>query len=359
MAKQLTIGNTTRFHEPPQIGRIHASVRWVRNVFWHFRVIFKGMFYFARTGKNLPEVRQHLISLFCKTRGVGLDALHLGIQMVHPPYAMKKAAGVLGDFSSKDLDRIAKGIRQDGYYVFPQRMPTDILESLMEITRTVPALPDGRTDCPPTLYDAAQPQVIRYFYSEECLFEQPVAQTILMDRSILSVAQRYLNCAPILDIISLGWSTAFTQEPKPEAAQMYHFDLDRIKWLKFFLYVTDVSPNNGPHCYIKGTHRPFRIPGPIISKHYARLADEELFPYYPQQQFVELTAPRGTWMAVDTRGLHKGKPLTVGHRLLWGMEFCDHLVGATFDRPAIRPAVAKKLESYQREFPRVLTKYLP
>ena len=42
-----------------------------------------------------------------------------------------------------------------------------------------------------------------------------------------------------------------------EAAQMFHFDLDRIKWLKFFIYLTDVKINSGPHVYVSGTHKPF------------------------------------------------------------------------------------------------------
>ena len=34
------------------------------------------------------------------------------------------------------------------------------------------------------------------------------------------------------------------------AAQMFHFDMDRPKWLKFFIYINDVNEKNGPHFFI-------------------------------------------------------------------------------------------------------------
>ena len=56
-------------------------------------------------------------------------------------------------------------------------------------------------------------------------------------------------------------------------AQLYHFDLDRPKWLKFFIYLNDVENlDHGPHSYIKNTHKVFAKPYKILIKRYQRIS---------------------------------------------------------------------------------------
>ena len=50
------------------------------------------------------------------------------------------------------------------------------------------------------------------------------------------------------------WWSSKSNFNDPKSAQEFHFDLDSIKWLKFFIYLTDVEANTGPHIYVKGTH---------------------------------------------------------------------------------------------------------
>jgi hypothetical protein len=42
-----------------------------------------------------------------------------------------------------------------------------------------------------------------------------------------------------------------------------------------------------------------------------------------------VTGPRGTILAEDTRGLHKGKPVAKGDRLVLEFEFSSSMFGAT------------------------------
>jgi hypothetical protein len=42
---------------------------------------------------------------------------------------------------------------------------------------------------------------------------------------------------------------------------------------------------------------------------------------------MEIIAPRGTLIAVDTSGLHKGKPVVAGHRLILQLEYTSALFG--------------------------------
>ncbi len=147
-------------------------------------------------------------------------------------------------------------------------------------------------------------------------------------RSIIAVAQSYLRCKPIFDVMAMWWHTAFSKQPDKDAAQFYHFDMDRIKWLKFFIYLTDVGPANGPHSFVKGSHRTGGIAGQLRAKGYARLTDEEVQACYPPERFVEFCALRGTVLAEDTRGLHKGKHVQVGDRLMLQLQFSNSLFGS-------------------------------
>jgi len=177
----------------------------------------------------------------------------------------------------------------------------------------------------------------------------------MCDPSLLAVAQAYLGCRPILDIVAFWWHTAFSDQPDEEAAQFYHFDMDRLKWLKFFFYVTDVTPENGPHCFVAGSQRTGGIPEPILRKGYQRLTDEEVKAAFPDSRdFIEFTAPRGTIIAEDTRGLHKGKHVRSGDRLVFQLEFCDCMFGTGYRigklPRELDPGLAAALERYPRLF---------
>jgi hypothetical protein len=129
----------------------------------------------------------------------------------------------------------------------------------------------------------------------------------------------------------MWWSFPFSGKATSQAAQMFHFDMDRFKFIKFFFYLTDVTPETGPHCYIEKSHQ--RIPAPVRKD--KRLSDDELSQYYSKYQFKEFCGKKGTILAVDTRGLHKGKPLTEDKRLLFQIQFSNSLFGASFDKHKI------------------------
>src|SRR5690606_18205340 len=103
--------------------------------------------------------------------------------------------------------------------------------------------------------DRARPRAVRYELRADDLVASSDVQRLLADWSLLAVAQDYLRATPIIDIVAMWWHTALHDHPDARAAQFFHFDMDRPRWLKFFIYLTDVAPENGPHCFIRGSHR--------------------------------------------------------------------------------------------------------
>lgn len=198
---------------------------------------------------------------------------------------------------------------------------------------------------------------MRYEFQEQDLINDSVVQTLIADMSFIAVAQAYLRCQPIIDVISMWWHTAFLERPDKDAAQFWHFDMDRIKWLKFFIYLTDVGPENGPHSFVSGSHRRGAIPDDLLSKGYARLTDEEVKRAYPEDRIIEFCGPRGTVIVEDTRGLHKGKHVERGDRLVLQIQFSNSLFGASY-RPARFVGVQDdKLNDLRARYRRVYENY--
>lgn len=112
------------------------------------------------------------------------------------------------------------------------------------------------------------------------------------------------------------------------SGQLYHFDLDRPHFLKFFVYLSDVDDENGPHHFVRGSHKDPRR-GALADR---RFQDEEVAKAYDlTRDEVIFRAPRGTIFAEDTRGLHKGAPLRSGERLVFQLEYASTLFGAPFE----------------------------
>lgn len=152
----------------------------------------------------------------------------------------------------------------------------------------------------------------------------------------------------------MWWSTPALKEPSSEAAQLYHFDMDRIKFLKFFIYLTDVTPSTGPHCFVAGSHR--RKPAALLRD--GRFQDHELERHYAPERFVEITGPKGTVLAADTRGFHKGKPLETGSRLIFQVEFAVNMFGASRRLIEINEAFTSKFIDLTHRYPYVYSNFV-
>jgi hypothetical protein len=98
--------------------------------------------------------------------------------------------------------------------------------------------------------------------------------------------------------------------------------------MKFFFYLTDVSSDTGPHCYVKGSHKIL----PLELRRDGRFSDEEISESYGSKNLIEICGKKGTILAVDTRGFHKGKELLKDNRLLLQLEFANSMFGQTYPK---------------------------
>jgi len=323
--------------------------------------VARGAFRYSRTGTTPSDAYHSLIHLYCRTNGRSNDLLHALARWRFPPAALPPARGVLGDLSPADVNRVAADIRENGYIRPAERLPADVCQRLSDFSlRTEAVIAPPRKEGPVrAVYDPAHPLAEGYRFDEASLIVQPDIQALMADPSLLAVAQAYLGCLPVLSSVFMLRSTParVADNAREELAQMYHFDMDRLKWLKFFFYVTEVTSERGPHCFIAKSHRTGSQLPALLSRGYVRYPDQELEPYFPAADRIELTGPPGTLFAVDTRGYHKGITPRTGDRLIVQLEFCDSLFGAPYLQPTFPAVCVPELEARRREFPRVYSRY--
>jgi hypothetical protein len=130
------------------------------------------------------------------------------------------------------------------------------------------------------------------------------------------------------------------------SGQGWHRDSAAYRQTKLMVYLTDVAAEHGPFQYVEGSHRAVDVIrcagryGFDVNKH--RFSDAELARYLDDHRgrVRVFTAPAGTMILFDSRGIHRGMPIVAGERYavttyLW------------FDRPAPDHIRALTIEAQQ------------
>jgi hypothetical protein len=339
--------------------RIINAIRTLRD--WALLAV--ALVVFGITGKTPSWTVQSMVRLFCASGGRSNDLIARLMAARRPPRALTDVAGVLTPLSSEETKAAATALTERGYYLYRERLPDAACERLHQFALTHPAtvrLRDGESrDTISTIYDPARPIGVRYDFAEADLINHPDVQALMADAAIIAAAQAYLGTEPVVDVVAMWWNTAFSDQPDSEAAQYFHFDLDRVKWVKFFFYLTDVTSDSGPHYFIAKSHRTGGIPAALLAKGYARLTDEEVSAHFDRHDFIEFAAPRGTILAEDTRGLHKGQNVRAGHRLVLQIQFSNSLFGPPYPRVAFAAVQDRNLAAMVERHPRIYSAYRP
>lgn len=248
-----------------------------------------------------------------------------------------------------EISAAVAGLHRDGFYVFNYKAAAEVVDSLQEFALNSPCMPRG-LDKAVDRYPRENPIVGRYDFSEETALRSPEVQEFASDPVTAAIAESYLEQEVVMDEIAFWWTTTARAEDADLNAQQFHQDRDRLSFLKFFVYLTDVDPETGPHVYIRGTHK--KVPNSLRSD--GRKGDFEVREGGLEQAVTEICGLAGTLMAVDTIGLHKGKTPILGDRLVLENEFSTSLFGARVEYQDVRSnlILAERMQNHIRRFNR-------
>jgi hypothetical protein len=214
-------------------------------------------------------------------------------------------------------------LEQDGVSLFPAFLSSSRAQELRALLERFPCVDPWKPQRGQFSWSAAPPNTH--------VADIPAAPTvaelhaIALDYRLLGMAAAYFGCRPYLDSIQAWWSLSGNSEP--EEAENYHRDNDSIRFLKFFLYLTDVGGDQGPHKFVRGSHRE----GRLLKRR--RYSDGEVEGVLGKERVMTITGNAGDAFMEDTWGLHKGQMPVNSFRLL--VQFRYSIMPTVFRSPLI------------------------
>ncbi len=136
-----------------------------------------------------------------------------------------------------------------------------------------------------------------------------IARRVANTPAILQLVSAYLRCRPTIDDVVAWWS--MPGRPAPKEEQFFHRDRDAVKFVKLFVYLSDVDEGEGAHVYIPGSQK-----SEMLLDRRRRYEDSEVLAKFASGSAKVMAGRCGTTFLEDTFGLHKGAVPATRPRLL-------------------------------------------
>jgi hypothetical protein len=246
-------------------------------------------------------------------------------------------------------DAISKALREQGYYVIAATPQTRRFAA--EMLEAMPAMPaqrevDKKDGLFADLLSEDVDRAFRYFMHEDALPVAPAVK-LLDDLGVLRAIGDELG-HPILRSVHAWYSVRPSRVAQGDiegTTYKYHADNDNpTGWIKVFIYLNDVSEENGPHVFVPRSHgeRPAELARD------GRLSDDEVERHYGPG--VKLPGPAGTIIVENTQGLHKAAEVRSGIRAMFQLECVNCLFGSIMERHTRADKVLADLAQYDARF---------
>lgn len=197
-------------------------------------------------------------------------------------------------------NKILNEINKNGYSIVDNFLTNEEVNLLKDHVKDLKGynfhIPGRALNCVPQIYSKELNWNICSYKTNHLLSNHFILKLITRP-DIVSLAQEYLGCLPIISSVNMWWSK---YNGEKFHTQQLHRDYDDFKFLTFFIYLSDVDEKNGPHVYYEGTHNGSE----------------------PLGEKITITGKAGTAIFADTYALHYGKPLEQGERLMFWSRYC-------------------------------------
>ena len=233
-------------------------------------------------------------------------------------------ASILGDL---DVDAIAEIIETDSCYEGLQ-LPQSVVQELLNFASSTVGYINRDLNHP---YRCKGTETVGVDLPEDSRVCSYMSNTKLSstvnklekDPGILAIATKFLGAEAVHMGSEISWSfpvpgNALEQR---EAAQVFHYDLDDYRFIKFFFYLTDVDMSSGPHAYIRGTHKAKKFLHQLIGTRCASIDDQEIVECYDAENVVNACGKAGFGFVENPFCFHKGSEPTEKPRLMLQIEY--------------------------------------
>lgn len=210
---------------------------------------------------------------------------------------------------------ILEAVNRDGFCYLPAIASVDDLRALRAQLEARPCFDPWNIDLPdfsltdtPDLTNNARIRNVSNL---------PAAVQLANNPLVLSVVSQYFGCRPTIDDIVAWWS--IPGRPAPKEEQFFHRDNDAVRFLKLFVYLSDVDDFEGAHEFVRGSHSENRLLARRV-----RYQDQEVAEAFGAERILKMTGSFGTAFLEDTFGLHKGAVPQSRPRLLLQVRYSSY-----------------------------------
>jgi hypothetical protein len=154
----------------------------------------------------------------------------------------------------------------------------------------------------------------------------PIAHALANQEAVIALAGKYLRCMPTIDDVMAWWT--IPGRPAPFEEQFFHRDNDAVGFIKLFVYLSDVTPEEGAHVYVPGSQADTNLLGRRV-----RYTDEDVAKVYPLERHVRMSGGIGTMFLEDTYGLHRGAVPETKPRLVFQVRYTTYPSNFARKRP--------------------------
>lgn len=241
---------------------------------------------------------------------------HLQRQVLDPATRQRNAAKVaatLPQVPPSDRPEVA-ALNTQGYAMTPGLITPAQVEEMKAHFATQKCRDEYRPHFGSFLIADAPAETHVAIFEDDTVTSAPHALRIANDPGVLETVGAVFGAKPTIAVMSAWWSLPHGDAPG-EQAQLWHRDVDDWRFLKLFVYLSDVDEDAGPHVYMPGTHtRNVMLP-------IRRYEDAEVASGFPDVQQKRFTGPAGTTFLENTFGFHRGYPPRTNPRLIYQVTY--------------------------------------
>lgn len=224
-----------------------------------------------------------------------------------------------------DPQTISTVLRQQGIYAGLQ-LSDIVVDELVDFAHQTPFAADRDANIRCQYKDRATLETaLGYSFQLGSVSTQDCAavQNLIHDPGLVAISTEYLGAKPTAIGSELLWSFPgeSTWKQQIKGAQVFHYDIDDYRSIKFFFYLTDVDESNGPHVCIQGTHWGKKLRHQWVGQRCASLNDQSLVDTYGVDQVLTVCGRAGLGIAEDTFCFHKGKRPISRPRLMLQIQY--------------------------------------
>tara|TARA_R110000765_G_scaffold262534_2_gene362452 strand:+ start:343 stop:987 length:645 start_codon:yes stop_codon:yes gene_type:complete len=144
------------------------------------------------------------------------------------------------------------------------------------------------------------------------------AKEFLKDSFIQEVANRYSNCKRADRIVA---GIVKQQQGKDiDSGGGWHVDSEINAQFKSFIYLSNVSPDNGPFTFIQKSKS---LVSKIDKYDNLRIPQKTVEDLFEPEDIIEITGSAGTCILIDSTYVHRGKKINKGTRYTYTNYFYE------------------------------------